>query len=409
MYYYFSGKNPIKIPKFFFYELPNNNINFSGFTFFDDDNKRLAFPLNEPEINNHTNNYSKGLKNYFGNHNYNRPSYYRNVTRNIKDNNFFLTSTKIKESLDVIKNNLLPPSLNNSLGQFYEYLLTELIIKNLKSIPNIIKTDGLDEEYYNCLLIQELVKEHAINKIQIYSKNILQVIRPDIISRIPQDNLDLVLKPETYSVNFNKLNDDILKTFTDSKILLNFYKFSENQNKNDKFIIYPNDYTNTQLLTSFFCLELKEEAISNMLENFAQSNIIDKDNNTPIHSLLKNYYAKPLKKLKNEGVDFKYNDLEKLQGTPLDYMLKEYKNHVEKFSGNNTRTYDMMKFFINNQYEEINNMIKADTNYGNNIIRNLNLSFIMVEYLVDEYLTNNLLRFDDINLFIKLLIYLILS
>ena len=76
------------------------------------------------------------------------------------------------------------------------------------------------------------------------------------------------------SINFNSVTNsmkylDILINEDYAKILLNFYKTSEEPKKKEKYQIYPNDYTTTNLQKSFYYLEVNNDSIGYMLESFA--------------------------------------------------------------------------------------------------------------------------------------------
>ena len=142
-------------------------------------------------------------------------------------------------------------------------------------------------------------------------------------------------------------------------------------------------------------MEIKDQSIGYMLDFCAKYNLKDNEGNTPIHLLVKNYYAKSLKKLKDYDIkDYGSNVSKKTIKLPLHYMINEYKNHLVKYNNNEKKITDINTFFTSNQYTEIQNMIYSNEDFGNNIIRNLELSYSMIMFILHRFLTFKTIIFD---------------
>ena len=88
----------------------------------------------------------------------------------------------------------------------------------------------------------------------------------------------------------------------------------------------------------FSCLCVLDKNIDLFLNNNGKIFYMDNQRSTPIHYLVKNYYAKPLEKMDiNNKIFVKDKDEHKevLKGSPLEYLVHEYKNHIDKLDGSN--------------------------------------------------------------------------
>jgi hypothetical protein len=430
LYYYFSDKDPIKIPKFFFYQLPAGN-KYSNFLQYDFDTEKL---LDNDITDNITNlDDSTNITN-LGNYNYNNTSCYECVLNKVRNGDSFVATTVIEKGMKRNKNSELPPALEENVYEIYKFGLIKIIMKTLDKITDINDFSKLNPElkYINidnknkeisskfnlAKKIETIVQGIAKHELNVtISKNIENIFKlAKEVTPITDFKKMLNITPPKFSINFTniKILNNYANTFdtTDDKqkkFLFNFYNISKKPDELNRFFLYPNDYTNLYLMNKFSCLCIKEESIENFLNNYGKPFMIDNQKCTPIHYLLKNYYAKGLEKLESNKVDIKFcdNNNKIILNSPLDYFINEYKNHIDKFNGGNDTDYYKcfknnsnnnkykLKHFIMNQYEEIKDMILANENFGNNIIRNLDTSFIMAQYLTQEYLTEYFIKYDN--------------
>lgn len=400
IYYYMKKKNltedgEIKIPQFFYNLLPTNIIKREIVYYEDEDT---------PMIN------LEGGSRRIGNFNYNISSSYDDLLNRVRSGDNFVMEHKINDGLRRNRKDSLPPAVLPLYSDFYKYNLIDLAktLDNEKLIKNIdinLKIPNMDiaNEHLKHLLVEELISEYLKHFIEFYiQKSYRNIISGVRLGNNDSENFDDELKminvinEFSESINFNKIDNSFryLEELYDNntnKILLNFYKTSDTPDKKEEFKIYPNDYTNTNLLKSFYCLNVNNEAIKIMLDYYAQYNLKDIDNNTPVHLLLKNYYSNPLKEMKKLDLDFGSKIKRFNMNIPLHFMINEYNNHIKKINNGKNKIKDIVEFFTINQYKEIENMIYANDDFGNNIIRNLKLSYSINISILQRFLTFNMI------------------
>jgi hypothetical protein len=193
-----------------------------------------------------------------------------------------------------------------------------------------------------------------------------------------------VLKNTVDSIN------DIYKKLSNSnkEILNNFYNISDpniSDNNKDLFIIYPNEYNNTNLLSQKYCITFNNNIIKNLLNKGAIPLLLDNNNQSCIHNAVKlfNYISiKDLIKLVSKD---NFNEFKFIKGELINHKNKMISStYIETFNN-----------FIKTQFEEIKILILSNEAYGNNILYNLHNSFKMCFYIMNEYITDNLWNFSD--------------
>lgn len=419
---YFINKNYL-IKTWFQYELPDNNsLKISDFKlYFNDGGKK------------NLEGGGKGSVNFID-----LFSYFDSLNKLKKD--IFHTNTKERNNNLTI--NEIPNSLLYILNELVEYKILKICRNTVEKKENInfdgiILNDLLEKIFENSNLNENILensKKILIAKlieeiIHDYLKNLIRNKSNDKIKKaIGDSNLNsdqlkdfiqkmVPLDNDNFSFSFNKteLNLDDINIVNnlkgnDEDYLINFYNISKNpnpNNKKEKFVIYPNDYTNTFLQKEFYCLEINELALDKMIKKRASFNILDYEENSPIHSLLKNYYSKSLETLKTNEIDFRYEKILNNKISPILFMLNEYKNHTYKFLGvdkdceKEFKNYDVMNFFTKQQYDEIENMIFANDDFGNNLIRNLDISYILSLFYTQKYLSDKIFENDDLYLILN--------
>jgi ADP-ribose pyrophosphatase YjhB (NUDIX family) len=211
--------------------------------------------------------------------------------------------------------------------------------------------------------------------------NIVDIVPvdPDLGSNISKPFYVSTVLLET----LNDINDGFIEIIRNETVI-NFYKFSDpNTYEKCNFIIYPNDYTNTDLLQQKYCIKINEKIIKSLLDKNAQPLLLDNNHNTCINPLLSSYNYNILEKVIQNHIHF----------DEIEYIRNELFNHIQKLYNNNYK--DSIENFIKPQYEEIKLLVLSDQTNGNNLFVNLKNSFKICFYLMSEYLTDYLWRFDS--------------
>jgi hypothetical protein len=327
-------------------------------------------------------------------------------------NQYYFGFRSIKnQSYNIDKENALPPSLDDNLDDFYQLnkikfitdILSDLVNNNnlllaignnYQSKLNLKEIDKTNFIYLNIAkLIEEIIKDYAEYTLRISIDNSLLQNIPDITRYDPSIG---GLQNKTYQVttilnsSINDLNDIYYELFDSNKeILLNFYNFSDpNINKECQFIIYPNEYTNTTLLQEKYCININTNIFDQLLSKNGQPLLLDNNNKTCINYLISIFNSNIL-----EALNTKLILKPMIHPNDMVFIQTELNNHIGKmYSETYIKTFEN---FTKAQYEEIKLLILSDENNGNNILFNLKNSFYICFYIMNEYLTDYLWRFND--------------
>lgn len=323
--------------------------------------------------------------------------------------------TVIPSNIVFAKHSKLPPSLEDNLTLFYKLNKKKFIIdiltmlknknpaindiwilieNNFKSKLMINESDKNNFIYLNVAkLIEEIIKNYA----EYVSKITIDNIMVSYISNLPDiiPEINIVEKPfEIPMVLNNNVNimNNIYNNLTDAnkEILKNFYNIVDNNianNDNGKvYIIYPNEYNNTNLLLQKYCITFNDDILNELLNNNAQPLLLDNNNFSCIHNAVKTFNYKSIKLL-----------TDKIQFNEYEFIKNELINHQNKMISNtHINTFNN---FIKTQYEEIKLLILSNDSNGNNILFNLHNSFKICFYIMNEYITDYLWQFDNKYLF----------
>ena len=397
-YYLYYPDKVYKIPKFIYYKLESNyknkkfklynNINTDLTTLEDKITKKISIKINS-NTNQNTNvniNFHNNLINLL----------LLNIENINIENTSFINSKK----------NKLPPSIYVVLPDFFKFnkikIIIEMLQKNIKINTDIIKQTNLvidtnDTKIYNDYVIAQLIEEIINDRANYFADiNSIKYFEEINKKRIRHIDSDLILKPTEFNINISKFNlnnldfDDFPKL--NESIIINFYKLSNLQEKkNNIFYIYPIEYTNTTLLKQRYILNINKDIVIKLLNNDTiKPYIVDNNYNSCIISLLKYHYSFILNELKNN--DFNFTNL---PDKPVEFIKSEYKNHIYKIADSTNKYINYINNFIEPQYKEIELLILANEKFGNNILSNLKLSFQIAYYIIIEYLTDYLWRFND--------------
>ena len=322
-----------------------------------------------------------------------------------------------------------------------------------KNLEDEIKIDNFDQENIDNIkkLINKYVKKNNINRLKeiintIYrtiSENIVDTTDPKfddfkngdytkILDKILNQNLiNKDVDINIFENLFNNIKEQYKKflikkkvteklkdIFTDIKLEINIFssflknkefKFSINddfiinsksnepelEDENYKFLIYSNDYTENNLDRTFYEFTLKKEIVNTFLEKNGNLNILNYQNKVPMSNILNNYYY-PI--LENDGkkLSEEYKKFFKNSSFIDKFIDDEIKIHKEKLYNDENPD---MKIFCQNQYCDIEIIIKSNDEFGNNILKDLLNSYSEIG---EEFLKKNteFTNFDNDNAFI---------
>jgi hypothetical protein len=407
-HYLFLSKKIYKIPKFNYYLLPLlDKKNGGKFIYFNDIN---TIDLNtEYNTDGATKTVIIDISNNIQANIRNANSYLRvmeNIENNIISGKYIIKSENFIQS----KSNKLPPAIIEKLKDFYTYniklLLIELydnrdsysdIFEKIKKLNKYINNHAdifIDNDIMTYLfmskIVEELIKEKMKYYIESQTNRILyKVIKKKNLVPLTPENTNLILAPQELILNMNI--DEItngIKHF--------FYKYQFSKVKKpelDKFIIYPDEYANSEILKLKYELIIKD-IYKILLENNSNPYILDSNNQSPIFSLLKNHIPHVLK-------DIKYlNYTEFTEVNPYNFLLSELNNHTHKLTnGKDKYKYkDWIENFVSYQKNEVTTLILSNDKFGNNVSLYLEDSFNVITYIANQYLSESIYEEEDINI-----------
>ena len=412
LYYYLMNKDKlIKLPKFNYYEIPK--IGKTGkFLYFDDDNNNLN--LNRFDSSNVPDSPESDIpKNINSSVIYHKGvPLFRRLIRNLNDNFFKDKYIIKKESLVRSKNVGLPPSIASILEEFYKYNLILLLkeqfddflanannsiladVKEIKDEFDITNNDVLT--YFTIgKIIEELISEHSKDYIQKQSFRIVTKLLKKIDTENPSQfpnfsTSSMIVKSDDFSLMLNNTNlpDSITKINITDLNLFNLYQFSKEENIVDNniiFIIYPDEYANSELLTSKYKLTLNREIYKKLLESNINPYLLDLNNQSAVFPILKVHNYSIVKELKT-FIDYReYSDV-----NALDFLIEEYNNHYTLITNKENDFNKWLSNFVIYQKNEVKTLILSNDKFGNNVPNYLEDSFEIVLYLTSQYLSESI-------------------
>jgi hypothetical protein len=393
--YYYLGSNIVDIPKFIYHQIGDNPI-----TIFNDPNINVSYPMKpinniRPGINTDTTNIDKrtGTHAYIGNIDYS------NIINNIINRRFFISRDIINKSFIQSKDMKLPPSLISVYNEFLNYNVID-IIKNIIDTPvnddiveSIIDINPEMKNISKKLLNAKLSQDIIIN----YIKNNVYKIGYEMFEKIINKNIDVNFDITTFfgDVNFDVSlnNENIDISLLQKEYIANFYKFSEPVIKQNTFILYPNNYNSINLVKKFFKIDVNKDIIELLLN--AGCNIFNTNNENEISiiNLLKYYNYSILEHYKNLGIDYRIFSSDKYT-SPLKFILAEYKNNINRFISDNDYGKQILSF-TDSQFKDVVFNLMGNDKLGFNIIKNLQISFGVCNYITQQFLTESLYNFND--------------
>lgn len=408
--YLFKNQDFYSLPKFNYFELPIPN-NASNFLYYDDPNKDLdlsfdirlspsgSFKTHEININENKHVISNLSTLTI-------PNLYKNLIRGKYNIDY--------DSLVASKKSKLPPSMKSILPEFYKFSMILLLVKTF-DLPNIniildkIKTvrgnsvnnENVDLYYIAGKMIVELLNNTMKDYIDKQSQRILCETLNLRLSPM-KINEELIVNVTQFSFPFN--NTDIDMIFSSDDYTMNLYQFSDeytinnincntNNNNNcltfpDKFIIYPEEYANSELLNFKYELKVDDMLYIKLLEQSADPYVLDSNNMSAIFPVLKMHNHNVLEKLR--GIDMiSINEFSDVK--PYEYLKSEYFAHVSKLTNDKTLFREWLSNFVCYHSFDVKNLILSNASYKNNIPNYLDTSFETAFYITNQYLSNYVL------------------
>ena len=393
--YLFSPDKMYKVSTFNYYELPTNGKTPASFLYFN----TQPNPINKETSVIETD--EKHILNLLE-----PKSIYNTIQKGIIKGKYI----KNPNELQLLKTSKLPPSIKSELQNFYKYnmilLLTSLYkspnisqIKNkinmlrlYEDSNNIFNNDSVRSYYVIGKLTEELIREQMLYYIDMVSTNILTKVL--VKKNIQHNVIDEILLPKNeFPVNMN--NTDITDAvFSSNNYILASYLFSKTALiDNNKFLIYPEEYSNSELLKLKYEIDVNYKIFSLLLENNVNPCLLDSNNQTAIFPILKLHNNMVIKELK-KYIDFReFSDLK-----PFNFLYDEFNNHIEKLSNNTNDFKDWIENFTLYQKNEVVTLIQSNEKFENNVPNYLEESFNVVCYMINQYLSESMYKIDDINI-----------
>jgi|UniRef100_A0A6C0IUJ8 hypothetical protein len=420
--YYLNTKTEnVTIPSFFYYKIPTDKSQEKSIIF-DDSYNSLELLDDYTNLNNSANefviseegvemtNYKALLKDQSDFGIMSITPFNNSYIKSILNKEKYIKSNTIKKYMKISKRAKLPPSLE--FNEFYKMMVLDLIQKDvvsdidisdmIKGRNKLFKIDGNNEELgYKFTKAQ--ITEIVISR---YFKWLIDNTVSKILKKfmnIPENdlyNVSHIFKDTPFVLSLSKIPSDYPKfdRNPNPSQFLSFYRINEKEEiQSDDFILYSNDYTSNTLNKIFYKFILDKDIMINMLKNNAHTYLTNNENKTAIYSVLRNYYYPIFTKINTE---ISYNFTKNI-GTnieyPTKYILDELKNHSSKLLNDKSNNSDILKSFSFNQYNQIKVLITSDPEFGNNILRNSELSYSIVGYMTNMYLSRTIF-YDPTNI-----------
>ena len=190
-----------------------------------------------------------------------------------------------------------------------------------------------------------------------------------------------------------ELDKNIKKDDSLNKDFLNYEFLKVEEPVNDKFIIYPDEYSNTEILKLKYELIIKEDIYNSLLKYKCNPYILDSNSQSPIFPLLKTHVPYILLKLKEQGLD--YREFTKV--LPYNFLISELRNHIHKLTNNSNNYHEWINNFVLYQKNEVKILILSNEKFGNNIPLYLEDSFNIISYITNQYLSESTLSDSNNN------------
>ena len=382
LYYYLFSNGELKIPKFSYFRVESDK------SFIFESNYELSLPDNDPsDIDNDFIKINGIIK---SNNKKTKPNYFKTYLSNIFLDNVIIKNKQYAQNKDYT----LPPSMEVELGRFYEYNKILLLQNSGTKYDNVInKIKELTDELANSKITKtqeyfylfKLIEENIKDQTELYAeKAISKLLNESKITEINYEQIYSIGEYRDTKITFDKDVDD--------NFFNNYYLFrNKDATQECNFIIYPNEYSNTNVLKQMYCLNINQEILQFLINNNVDPYAIDDNGNSIINPLEKTYHYKSIRTLRNNDIDIINFGLPK---NPFTQLSNDSNNHIKKLlKGINFNDY--ITNFTSSQYNEIKLILLSNDRFGNNIINYLDTSFKTIFYIINEYLSDTMWRFND--------------
>ena len=409
-YYLFTSGDKVKIPNFYYYKIPMPYSQEKSLIFQANENSILQDKYEEIDNADATNDDKPpsdiGQVSLYNGYDF-RNNFNEFYIKSILEGKRYVTTKTIQEHIIKSKKKFLPPSITDYYLEFYKYGVLKIIIdlpENIQEteIKALNKTFLVNtkEEKSNYLFNRANIIDNILSRyFNWFVRNKIWGIMKEKLggNTIKVENPGFIV--EDFSTTLNKSPESYSKKFVKSP---NFLKFNENKTIDDSFILYSNDYTNNNLSTSFMKFVLDHNIMIKLLQKGAKPYLINNNSISPINSILSNYYYKIFDTLKNQELTFtKFYQSSWLENRksntqqPIKFIFSELKNHLQKLLNMEKDNNKILENFSFNQYKTVELIIKNNERFGNNILKNLKLSYSVLSYILNQYFFKNIFKLTD--------------
>jgi len=415
LYYYLFSKsksNEIKIPKFSFYKIEADKFYYLDSPL--NSNFEISLEIDKEIKINDRKNYID-IKDIQKSTEKIRVNYFKKNLTNLLLDKSILNNKQYHQD----KSDELPPSVESILPKFFEYnkiILFKSISKNVLNYTNILDNIKIilekinlsvlniesQKQFYLFQLIEEIIKDQCeLYTNKAINTRIIELSRKEGRAKNREEALKIIDNwrkiDNIYNVEqFNDIgefrNTNINFVIETDDFYDNYYIF-KNKNILDecKFIIYPNEYSNTYTLKQMYCLKINQDLLKILINADSDPYVIDEYGNSIISPLEKTYHHQSLETLRKNDIDlYRYN----IPRNPFNNLKLENLNHITKITKGVSYN-DYILNFVSSQYNEIKVILLANNRFGYNIINYLDTSFKTCFYIINEYLTDILWRYND--------------
>ena len=327
------------------------------------------------------------------------------------------------------KSIIVPPSLYNSIKIFYEIVIKEIIktycdkIKYDKIKPTLseiknkfnLARDVIIDKAIICSIIQNAVFEI----IQNYIESSINYYYETVIINNTANMKDYIKKYIKEFVNVNNLQVSLDDTLTEITEYYRIKLVETNVKVFNKHILYSDDLYNLSRFKTGFYVDINQEIINKILSHDGIITTQDIEGRTPIDYLIKQNNFSFLLILKSLNIKLEtykqkiknklslhiskiipkkeiepIKDIEEYQRSEGIIIIDYIKSKIKK---SNLTPYYQKEFkldkilgkFSCHLYHDIKSLITANEAFGNNILKYLEDSFKICEYLTFKLLSND--------------------
>ena len=410
-YYLYKQDKLINLNRFNYYQISTTNR--TPYVFYlsnisDTDSEYINF--NNPEFNLKGGNIRDISKDKSGLIGLFRLGNYRAIYKQYENNNYNTDIKIINKSFNNAKFKELPHILENSLPDFYKIVIIEIIKEVIKNI-NSDKSSKIYKKLIDFVKLEQLnlkLEETELAAFVLSGKLTQELINTIIISKINEIiinklkeiniiNLDinlLQLNIDTININLTDTNINLDDLSIYNKNIKSIYSIVSKLPKEELFILYPNDLTNTSKYKVKYYINIQNDIIDKLLNAGANPYIHNLENESSVYQLIVNYNYKSIKKLKDLGLDFRVYE----KDAPITFIKNEIINITDKILYNYNSNNSLASIFsnINNYlFRDVKNLITANESFGNNILNNLEESFHLSTYLILQFMSQFVLNLNN--------------